>query len=188
MSTSQRIPITFDAALKGGWPMLEFCEPDEMWPADWLGGLCDCIQAGELEDAVKRCAPHLSATFLCSEVGELDSEDAIDAVEVEVRQPFVEQSVDGEPVVLFRWWQARFQVSVPRDLVLAWSEEDESGARRYSEERYQGWVEEHDFWGFQDGVRYSLWGVLYELDGMGDNVCVPNPDSVNEALKGLDGG
>jgi len=87
--------------------------------------------------------------------------------------------------VLFRWWQARFQVGVPRDMVLAWSELDASGARRYSEERYQGWVEEHDFWGFQDGVRYSLWGVLYELDGMGDNVCVPNPDSVNEALKGL---
>ena len=36
-----------------------------------------------------------------------------------------------------------------------------------------------------DGVPYSLWGVLYELDGMGDNVCVPNPDSVNAALEGL---
>ena len=40
--------------------------------------------------------------------------------------------------------------------------------------------------GLQDGVRFSLWDVSYDLDGMGENHCMPDAASVACAIAAAD--
>jgi hypothetical protein len=164
--------------------MLDFCEEGEGWSAEWLEGLRALLAAGDQEAAIAHCLPHASALFWPGEVeGLIDGEEEIEAESVNLSGLWLE-SEDGEDAPLFRWWSARFALPIPAELLEAWSEETPGGGRQWSEERYEAWLEDNDIWGLQEAVRFSLWGVLYELDGMGEMACYPDEEAVNDVLQG----
>jgi hypothetical protein len=178
--------IEFVAELEGGWPMLDFCEEGEGWSSEWLQTLKKSITAGAFEEAIGLCLPHAAASFLVGEVPVLfDSDEPVAAYLVRLQGPSVE-TIDDSEAIVFRRWTAHFRLPICINILREWVSADEHGVSQWSLERYEAWLETHDIWGLQDGVRFSLWDVSYDLDGMGENHCMPDAASVACAIAAAD--
>jgi len=173
--------VTLHARLKGGRPW----EPreSECWSAEWYADIQTLIAEGDLEAACTSCAPHLTALFLCSEISALESTEEVPGSTVKVSQPWLEEQPGGPPLLLFRWWYAKFDLKVSSATIRAWAADDGQGALLFNLDEFEAWLEANNVWGLQDGVRFCFEDVNYELDGMGELSCEVDEASVNVALE-----
>lgn len=183
---AERFKIVFHAVLKGAAPAV--CDEDydeeegipPPWPAEWAEQLNQAIAKKDQEALAELCKPHLAAKYFPHDNFEgypelfAGAPDEIPADDVAATGMVGMQG--GYP--LFRCWNATFTLELPIEVLLRWTDHDDPNDVRWSDEGYDAWMEEIEFWGFQDGVRWSLWGIPYELDGMGEHGCEPDHENV----------
>ena len=189
---AKRIEVRFSASLKGGHPSIDdWDEADARppWPEAFSDALQQALEGQNPEAGTRLVKGHLAAHFYPHSNFE-DHPDLFAGApdEIAARQvtagPLVEMQ-DGYPI--FRRWGATFALSLPLAVLLRWTQHtepvgDDPGCVEWSEDGYEEWALETGFWGFQDGVRWSLRGVAYTLDGVGEHSCEPDREQVVHAV------
>lgn len=179
----QKIPIQFFAGLKGGHPVDDEDEGyGDEWPEDWREAVRSAAHKGDLEEASRLCRGHLSATFYPHD--DFDHPMFEGAPEEIPADDVVVESAVGlsGDFPVFRWWSAVFTIEIPIEVLMEWVTRDEAGDVHWSEDAFTDWAFDNEVW-FQDGVRWALRGVPYDLDGMGEHRCTPDPDDVVDKVE-----
>jgi hypothetical protein len=184
--------VMLEAGLKGGYPNFDINQdgahrPDDSNKAGLPTGLLEVVrnslERADEESAVNACRPHLSATFLASEIPALDCEAEFETDDVVIRGVRIERDPEcGQDVILFGWLEATFTVELPRSVVMCWARESDAGFMEPDAEAYEEWMSSNDACGLQDGALFWFAGIAYELTD-GSLECFPNADSVREALR-----
>jgi hypothetical protein len=180
---SEKIPIQFFAGLKGGHPVDDEDEGywDE-WPEDWREAVLSAAREGDMEEASRLCRDHISATFYPHDDFDHSMFEGAPE-EIPADDVVVEGGVGlSEDFPVFRWWSAVFTIEVPFDVLMEWVTRDEAGDVHWSEDAFADWSFDNEVW-FQDGVRWALRGVPYDLDGMGEHRCTPDPEDVVDKVE-----
>jgi hypothetical protein len=182
--------VMLEADLKDAHPNFDIYQdgahrPDDSNRAGYPPGLLEVVrnslERGDEESAANACRPHLSGTFLASEIPALDCEAEFETDDIEFRGVWIERDPEcGQDVILFGKLYATYTVELPRSVVVCWARESDAGFLEPDEEAYEEWMSSNDVWGLQDGALFWFAGIAYELGPLG---CFPDADSVREALK-----
>ena len=180
------VRIILEASLKGGAPMLddEDDEPNPVLSSSWYQKSCQLAKAGNQSGLSELVAGKLKAVFLLDEVSPLKSEGSLVASRVTASGASAQKLAGqtSKQILVFRHWGASFEVDLPRNIVEKWTEKKPSGDRIFSRELYDKWLDDTGAC-LQDGVRYYLDELCYDLEGMGENGCRVDEASVNLAFQ-----
>ena len=179
----ETVSVIFQAHLRGSEPMVCEADGDQAWPSEWVDRLAAALDGDDEGRARSLCRAQATAELLCAEATVLLGDgDSLPAEDIELSGISVDRT-DAGPVVRVHRWAAAFRVSVPRSVMESWCTTDAaSGRSAFAMAQYEAWLDDNDIWGLQDAVRFQLWGVPYELDGMGEQSCMPDPASIAAAL------
>jgi len=180
-----KVRVVLEAFLKGGWPMIDEDdeEPNEVVASAWYKKACALADNGRYSDLRTLLTDKLKAVYHLNEVDALGLEGNLVAAKVTASGPSTRRldSQGDNKVLLFRWWGASFEVDLPITLVQHWTAPTVDGGRAFSNELFDQWLDETGT-SLQDGVRYYIGGLCYDLEGFGENGCVVDGESVNKAL------
>ena len=159
-------------------------KPNPVLSSSWYQKSCQLAKAANHVGLSELVASKLKAVFLLDEVGPLKSEGSLIASRVTASGASA-QKLAGSPgkwILMFRHWGASFEVDLPRKIVEKWTEKLPSGDRIFSGDLFDKWLDDTGAH-LQDGVRYYLDELWYDLEGMGENGCRVDEASVNLAFQ-----
>ena len=175
--------VIFQAHLRGSEPMVSGTDGEPAWPSEWVDRLAAALDEDDEGTARSLCRAKATAELLCAEATVLLGDgDSLPAEDIDLSGIRVDRTETGSVVRIHRW-AAAFRVTVSRSVIESWCAIDAASGRSVFElAQYEAWLDDNGIWGLQDAVRFHLWGVAYELDGMGEQSCLPDPASVAAAL------
>jgi len=180
------VRVILHGYLKGGAPIFEDWddEANRVLSSSWYQKSCQLAKAANQVGLSELVASKLEAVFLLDEVRPLKRQGSLIASCVTASGASAQKLAGsrGKQILMFRWWGASFEVDLPRNIVRKWTEKKPSGDRVFSQELCDKWQEDTGA-DLQDGVRYFLDGLWYDLEGSGDNGCVVDEASVNLAFQ-----
>jgi len=185
-ASTGHVRVILEASLKGGSPMLddEDDEPNPVLASSWYQKSCQLAKAGDHSGLSELVARKLKAVFQLDEVSPFKIKGSLVASRVTASGASSSKLAGspGKQILVFRHWGASFEVDLPRKIVEKWTEKLPSGDRIFSRDLFDKWLDDTGAC-LQDGVRYYLDELCYDLEGMGENGCRVDEASVNLAFQ-----
>lgn len=165
--------VKFVARLKGGRPV----ELDQTYSkaelgSHWYNIACGYADAGEIDLLARILCDKARAVFMLNEIPCLNSDIIIDAKKIYFDHPYTDKiHRSNKKVLLFNSIIAEFFIPMQRIIIKNWFTRDKDKHCRFKFKCYEDWMWDNDI-RLQDGVRFHIGGLWYDLEGMGENSCV----------------